>query len=52
MGFLQFFSPTLQVLIAVYLFGEPFTKAHREAFPLILLAVGFYLTDAMLRRRR
>lgn len=52
MGFLQFLSPTLQVLIAVLVFGEPFTAAHREAFPLILAAVGLYLTDAMLRRRR
>jgi chloramphenicol-sensitive protein RarD len=52
MGFLQFLSPTLQVLIAVFAFGEPFTTAHREAFPLILAAVALYLSDAMLRRRR
>lgn len=52
MGFLQFVSPTLQVVIAVFLFGEPFTTAHREAFPLILAAVGIYLTDAVLKRRR
>jgi chloramphenicol-sensitive protein RarD len=52
MGFLQFLSPTLQVLLAVFLFGEEFTRAHAEAFPLILLAVGLYLADAMLRRRR
>jgi chloramphenicol-sensitive protein RarD len=52
MGFLQFLSPTLQVLLAVFLFGEEFTQAHAEALPLILLAVGMYLADAMLRRRR
>lgn len=52
MGFLQFLAPTLQVLLAVFLFGEAFTRSHAEAFPLILLAVGLYLADAMLRRRR
>lgn len=52
LGFLQFISPTLQVLLAVFWVGEPFTQAYRDAFPLILSAVGLYLTDAMLRRRR
>jgi len=52
MGFLQFLSPTLQVLIAVFAFGEPFTTAYREAFPLILAAVALYLTDAVLKRRQ
>jgi chloramphenicol-sensitive protein RarD len=51
MGFLQFLSPTLQVLLAVFAFGEAFTQAHVEAFPLILLGVGLYLADAVLRRR-
>jgi len=52
LGFLQFISPTLQVLLAVFWVGEPFTQAYRDAFPLILAAVGMYLADAMLRRRR
>lgn len=52
LGFLQFLAPSLQLAIAVFLFGEPFTKAHAEAFPLIWIAVGLYLADAVLTRRR
>jgi len=47
LGFLQFLAPTLQFLVAVFLFDEPFTAAQRTAFPLIWLAVGLYLVDAV-----
>jgi chloramphenicol-sensitive protein RarD len=52
LGFLQFLSPSLQVAVAVFLFDEPFTRAYREAFPLVLIAVALYLADAVLARRR
>lgn len=52
LGFLQFLSPTLQLAIAVFLFGNEYTSAHKAAFPLIWLAVALYLTDAVLTRRR
>jgi len=51
MGMLQFIAPTLQFLIAVLLYGEPFTVAHAIAFPAIWLALGIYVT-AMLRAPR
>lgn len=47
LGFLQFLAPTLQFLVAVFLFDEPFMAAQRTAFPLIWLAVGLYLVDAV-----
>ena len=37
LGMLQFIAPTLQFLIAVLLYGEPFTTAHAIAFPAIWL---------------
>lgn len=52
LGFLQFLAPTLQILVAVFLFHEPFTTAHRTAFPLIWLAVLLYIVDALLANRR
>jgi chloramphenicol-sensitive protein RarD len=52
LGFLQFIAPTLQVLVAVLLLGEPFKDAYRTAFPLILLAVVIYATDAVQANRR
>ena len=51
MGMLQFVAPTLQFLIAVALYGEPFTTAHAIAFPAIWAALVLYVV-AMLRRPR
>ncbi|HWC90258.1 MAG TPA: EamA family transporter RarD [Pirellulales bacterium] len=54
LGFLQFLTPTMQVAVAIFLFGEPFTASHRWAFPLIWVAVVLYITDAVrtVRQRR
>jgi chloramphenicol-sensitive protein RarD len=43
MGMLQFIAPTLQFLIAVAVYGEPFTAAHAVAFPLIWAAMVLYV---------
>ena len=48
LGMLQFLTPTLQFLIAVLLYGEPFTTAHAIAFPTIWLALLLYVV-AMVR---
>ena len=48
LGMLQFIAPTLQFLIAVLLYGEPFTAAHAIAFPTIWSALVLYVI-AMLR---
>lgn len=45
MGFLQFFSPTIQLLIAVLLFGEPFTRDRAITFAAIWLAIVVFLAD-------
>jgi chloramphenicol-sensitive protein RarD len=51
MGMLQFIAPTLQFLIAVVLYGEPFTTAHAIAFPAIWTALLLYVV-AMIRAPR
>lgn len=51
MGFLQFVSPTLQFLIAVFAFGEPLPRERLLSFALIWLGVGLYCADAALRPR-
>src|SRR4051794_28390703 len=51
LGMLQFIAPTLQFLIAVLLYGEPFTRAHAIAFPAIWIALGLYVV-ALLRAPR
>jgi chloramphenicol-sensitive protein RarD len=51
-GFLQFLSPTLQFLIAVFAFGEPLSRERLISFALIWTAVALYCGDAALRARR
>lgn len=49
LGMLQFLAPTLQFLLAVVIYGEPFTLAHALAFGAIWTALGLYVV-AILRQ--
>jgi chloramphenicol-sensitive protein RarD len=51
LGMLQFIAPTLQFLIAVLIYGEPFTTAHAIAFPAIWAALVLYVV-ALVRAPR
>lgn len=50
-GIMQYIAPTMIMLIAVFVFEEPFGPARAVAFPLIWAALGLY-TYAMFRGRR
>lgn len=41
-GLVQYLNPTLQFLLAVAIFAEPFTEWHALAFPLIWVALAIY----------
>jgi chloramphenicol-sensitive protein RarD len=45
LGFFQYVSPTLQLALAVLLYGEPFTALHARAFGLIWVALALYSID-------
>ena len=55
-GMLQFIAPTLQFLLAVAVYDEPFTTAHGIAFGCIWTALALYVSaivrDMRLARRR
>jgi chloramphenicol-sensitive protein RarD len=51
LGMLQFLAPTLQFLLAVSLYGEPFTSAHAIAFGAIWAALALYVL-AVVRHAR
>ena len=51
LGMLQFLAPTLQFLLAVLIYGEPFTRAHAIAFGAIWTALGLYMV-ALIRSPR
>ncbi|MGD6778557.1 EamA family transporter RarD [Sutcliffiella horikoshii] len=46
-GLLQYFAPTIKLIIGVYLFHEPFTSAHLVAFVCIWAALGIYTFTLM-----
>ncbi|PKR77224.1 EamA family transporter RarD [Halalkalibacillus sediminis] len=41
-GFLQYFAPTIMLLIGVFLFGESFTQVHAVTFSLIWIGLILY----------
>lgn len=44
-GFMQYINPTLQLLVAVFIGGEPFTAGHAISFGLIWAALLVYSAD-------
>jgi chloramphenicol-sensitive protein RarD len=52
LGMLQFLAPTLQFLLAVFLYGEPFTRAHAVAFAAIWTALALYVAALFTAARR
>ena len=51
LGVLQFLAPTLQFLVAVFLYGEEFSGAHAVAFGAIWTAATLYLMSSLRRAR-
>lgn len=52
LGILFYVNPTLQFLVAVFVFGEPLTRWHLIAFPLIWLALVIYSVAGLRAARR
>lgn len=50
-GMLQFIAPTVQFLLAVLAYGEPFTRTHAVAFAAIWAAVALYMSGMFAQRR-
>jgi chloramphenicol-sensitive protein RarD len=51
-GFFQYIAPSTQFLLAIFVYGEPFTPAHAVTFPLIWTALAIFTADAARRQRR
>jgi chloramphenicol-sensitive protein RarD len=50
-SFIQFVSPTVQMLLAITVLGESLTAVRLAAFVCIWLAVGIFVTDAVRQTR-
>lgn len=51
-GLMQYIAPTLQLLIGVLVFGEPFGRERVVGFALIWIALALYAGDGWRRSRR
>jgi chloramphenicol-sensitive protein RarD len=51
-GLLQYIAPTMQLLLAVYVYREPFGSARAVGFALIWAALGIYAADGVWRGRK
>ena len=51
-GLVQYIGPTLQFLIGVFVFHEPFPRARAVGFVMIWSALAIYAVDGLWRRRR
>lgn len=52
LGFMQYLAPTLQLLLGVFLFREPFTATHAVSFSLIWTALAIYSAHVLIRSRQ
>lgn len=52
LGFLQYLSPTLQLLVGIFVFHESFTRNHFIAFMSIWIAIALFLADGLRAWRR
>lgn len=50
-GLLQYLSPTIQLALGVWVFGEPFSRARLAGFALIWAALAVYSLDGWRRSR-
>lgn len=51
LGFFQYLAPSLQLLLGVFVFREPFTLAHGITFGCIWTALFIYTTNSLLQRQ-
>jgi len=52
MGFMQYMAPSMQLVIGVAMYHEPFTRTHLISFGLIWTGIAVYTYEAMIKTRR
>lgn len=51
-GFFQYIAPSITFLLAVFFYGEPFTRGHMVAFTCIWLSLAMVSAEGAVRARR
>jgi chloramphenicol-sensitive protein RarD len=52
LGFIQYLSPTIQLLIGIFVFSEPFDTAYMVSFGLVWIGLGIYTYSVILAMKR
>lgn len=52
LGFLQYVAPTLQLMLAVFVFGETFAPSHAVGYGLIWVGLAIYSIESVIASRR
>ncbi len=52
LGLLQYLAPTVQLMLAVWIYHEPFSRARAQSFGFIWAALALYTADNVLAQRR
>jgi len=52
MGFFQYLAPSLQLILGVFLYREPFTATHAVTFGFIWTALAVYSASSWMQKRR
>ena len=52
LGFIQYLSPTIQLLIGIFVFSEPFDSAYMISFGLVWIGLGIYTYSVILAMKR
>ena len=52
MGFFQYIAPSIQLMLGVFLYREPFTRTHAITFGCIWVALALYSLDSWMGHRQ
>lgn len=52
LGFLQYIAPSMQLALAVFVFGEAFAPSHAVGYGLIWVGLAIYSIDSVIASRR
>lgn len=52
LGLLQYITPTVQLLLGVCVYGEPFPRARMIGFACIWTGLALYTTDSLIAQRK
>lgn len=52
LGFIQYLAPTIQLLIGIFIFSEPFNAAYMVSFGLVWIGLGLYTYSVILAMKR